>query len=170
MKKKTTTTVALLIALNFAITTAAPVTRTVRAAPQSAPNIVVNGKLSTDKVKRGGSVRGSVTMEIPAGYHVNSSRPLEKFLVATQLQIEGPNGIRVGPVSYPRAVLRNFTFSKVKVSVYEGRPVMSFNVNVPANVATGQVELKARLRYQICSDSLCFPPRTQEVRLALMVN
>jgi thioredoxin:protein disulfide reductase len=139
-------------------------------APQSAPNITVSGKLANDKVKRGGSTRGTVTMEIPSGYHVNSNRPLEKFLVATQLQLETPNGLRVGPIAYPRAVLRTFTFSKVKVSVYEGRPVMSFTVSVPAGAPTGQVELKGRLRYQSCSDSLCFPPRTLEVKLYLTVN
>ena len=138
--------------------------------PQSAPNIGVNGKLAADKVKRGGTVRGTVTMDIPSGYHVNSSRPLEKFLVATQLTIGAPNGIRVGPVTYPRALLRNFQFSKTKVSVYEGRAVMSFNVSVPAKASTGKVELKGRLRYQSCNDSLCFPPKTQEVSFWLSVN
>ena len=140
------------------------------AAPQSAPNIGVNSKLSANNVKRGGSVRATVTMDIPAGYHVNSNRPLEKFLVATELKIEAPNGIRVGAVVYPRALLRNFTFSKTRVSVYEGRAVMSFNVTVPAKAPTGSVELKGRLRYQSCNDSLCFPPKTQEVSLRLTVN
>lgn len=139
-------------------------------APQSAPNIGVNGKLAANSVKRGRIARGTVWMDIPSGYHVNSSRPLEKFLVATQLTIEAPNGIRIGPVTYPRALLRNFKFSKTRVSVYEGRAVMSFNVNVPAKAATGSVELKGRLRYQSCNDSLCFPPKTQEVSLWLTVN
>jgi hypothetical protein len=137
---------------------------------QSAPNIGVTGKVSADSVKRGRNVRGTVVMDIPSGYHVNSSRPLEKFLIATQLQIEAPNGIRVGPVLYPRAVLRNFKFSKTRVSVYEGRAVMSFNATVPANAATGPLELKGRLRYQSCNDDFCFPPRTQEVSLRLTVN
>lgn len=139
-------------------------------APQSAPNIGVNAKLSANSVKRGGRVRGTVAMDIPSGYHVNSSRPLEKFLVATQLKIEAPGGIRIGPVTYPRALLRNFTFSKTRVSVYEGHAVMSFSVSVPANAATGSVELKGRLRYQSCNDALCFPPKTQEVSLWLTVN
>jgi len=138
--------------------------------PQSAPNIGVNGKLSANNVKRGGSVRGTVAMDIPSGYHVNSNRPLEKFLIATELKIESPSGLRVGPVTYPRALLRNFKFSKTRVSVYEGRAVMSFNVTVPAKAPTGSVELKGRLRYQSCNDSLCFPPKTQEVSLWLTVN
>ena len=138
--------------------------------PQSAPNIGVSGQLSANNVKRGGKTRGTVVMDIPGGYHVNSNRPLEQFLVATQLTIQVPNGIRVGPVTYPRPVLRSFKFSKTKVSVYEGRVVMSFNVMAPAKASAGSVELKGRLRYQSCNDSLCFPPKTQEVSLWLTVN
>jgi hypothetical protein len=109
-------------------------------------------------------------MYIPGGYHVNSSRPLEKFLVATELRIEASNSIRVGPVIYPRAVLRMFKFSKSRVSVYEGRAIMRFSVSVPASAAIGSTPLKARLRYQSCNDEVCFPPRTQEVSLSLTIN
>ena len=138
--------------------------------PQSAPNIGVTGNLSASNVKRGRSVQGTIVMDIPGGYHVNSSRPLEKFLVATELRIEASNSIRVGPVIYPRAVLRMFKFSKSRVSVYEGRAVMRFRVSVPASAAIGSTQLKARLRYQSCNDEVCFPPRTQEVSLSLTIN
>ena len=138
--------------------------------PQSPPNIGVNGSLSANSVKRGRSVQGTIVMDIPGGYHVNSSRPLEKFLVATELRIEASNSIRVGPVIYPRAVLRMFKFSKSRVSVYEGRAIMRFSVSVPASAAIGSTQLKARLRYQSCNDEVCFPPRTQEVSLSLTVN
>ncbi len=70
-------------------------------------------------------------MDIPSGYHVNSNRPLEKFLIATQLQIEAPQGIRVGPIIYPRPLLRSLKFSKSKVSVFEGHTIMRFSVTVP---------------------------------------
>lgn len=109
-------------------------------------------------------------MDIPAGYHANSNRPLEKFLIATQLQIEAPNGIRVGPVSYPRALLRSLKFSKNKVSVFEGRTTMRFNLTVPRSFNGSSAELKGRLRYQACNDDTCFPPQTREVNMSLSVQ
>jgi DsbC/DsbD-like thiol-disulfide interchange protein len=139
------------------------------AAPQSAPNIPVNGLLASDKIGRGHTVRGTVIMEIPSGYHVNSNRPLEKFLIATQLQIEAPKGIRVGPILYPRPLLRSLKFSKNKVSVFEGHTTIRFNVTVPKNFAANSAELKARLRFQSCNDELCFPPQTREVKMWLNV-
>ncbi len=138
--------------------------------PQSAPNIRVDGSLSANKTQRGRTVQATVVMDIPSGYHVNSSRPLEKFLIATQVKIEAPKGIRVGPVSYPRAVLRSFKFSKNRVSVYEGRATMRFNITAPRDVSTGSKEMKVRLRYQSCNDEVCFPPQSRELSLWLNVE
>jgi DsbC/DsbD-like thiol-disulfide interchange protein len=134
------------------------------------PNISVNGSLSANKVKRGRTVQATVVMTIPSGYHVNSSRPLEKFLIATQLKVEAPKGISVSAVSYPRAVLRKFQFSKNRVSVYEGRPTMRFSISVPNAVSTGSKEIKVRVRYQSCNDDACFPPQNKDVSLWLNVE
>ena len=140
------------------------------AMPQSAPNVAVNGSLAANKIGRGRSVQGTVVMEIPSGYHANSNRPLEKFLIATHLQIEAPNGIRVGPIGYPRALLRSLKFSKNKVSVFEGRATMRFSVTVSRSFTGNSAELKGRLRYQACNDDTCFPPQTREVKMWLGVE
>ena len=138
--------------------------------PQTPPNISVTGSLSPDQVRRGQTVKGTVVMEIPSGYHVNSSRPLEKFLIPTQLKVEAPRGITIGVVTYPRAALRQFKFSKNRVSVYEGRATMRFDVRVPANFSSGTTELKAHLRFQSCNDEVCFPPQSRDVSLWLKVQ
>ena len=138
--------------------------------PQSAPNIGVSGSLSPGKVQRGRTVRGTIVMDIPRGYHVNSNRPLEKFLIPTQLKIEAPSGVRVGPILYPRPQLRTLKFSKNRVAVFEGRTTIRFTVTVPAGFSSNSVELKARLRYQSCSDEVCFPPQSKEESLWLNVE
>ena len=138
--------------------------------PQSTPNIPVNGSLASNKTERGRTVQGTIVMDIPSGYHANSNRPLEKFLIATQLQIEAPKGIRVGPIVYPRPLLRSLKFSKNKVSVFEGRTTMRFSVTVPRNFTGNSAELKAQLRFQSCNDDPCFPPQTREVKLWLNVE
>jgi len=160
INKLALTTTLLLIPANFLAATP----------PQSAPNISVNGSLAANKITRGRSVQGSVVMDIPSGYHTNSNRPLEKFLIATQLQIETPRGIRVGPITYPRALLRSLKFSKNKVSVFEGRTTMRFSVTIPRAFEGNSAELKARLRFQACNDDMCFPPQTREVKLWLNVE
>lgn len=138
--------------------------------PQSAPNIPVNGSLASDKTQRGRTVQGTIVMDIPSGYHVNSNRPLEKFLIPTQVQVEAAKGIRVGPIVYPRPLLRSLKFSKNKVSVFEGRTTMRFSITIPRSFTGNSAELKARLKYQSCNDDLCFPPQSREVSMWLNVE
>ena len=137
--------------------------------PQSS-NIGVNGFFKPARAKKGQTVQGTVMMDIPSGYHVNSNRPLEKFLIPTQLKIEVPSGVRVGPVTYPRAITRSLKFSKNKVAVFEGRATMRFSVTVPAGYSSNSVEVKARLRYQSCNDEVCFPPQNKDVSIWLNVE
>ena len=132
----------------------------VTAAPMPDPNIGVKGYFATDKAQRGRTVQAAVVIDIPSGYHINSSRPLESYLIATSLKVDGPSGVRIGPSLYPRAALRKFKFSKKQLSVYEGRAVVRLNVTVPANYSGGSIELKAHLRLQSCNDEVCFPPKT----------
>jgi len=138
--------------------------------PQSSSDVNVSGSLAPDKVKKGRVARASVLMDIPSGLHVQSSKPLDKFLVATKLDLETPSGMSVGPVSYPRSLMRKLKFSKGMVAVYEGKAVLRFNVTVPANYSGGSGDIKGKLRFQACNDESCFPPVTREVKMWLNVE
>lgn len=137
---------------------------------QSSSDVNVSGVVKPDKVKKGRVVQATVTLDIPSGLHVQSSRPLDKFLVATKLDVEAPTGMRVGAINYPRALMRNLKFSKKAVAVYEGRVTIRFNVTVPANASAGFSEIKGRLRFQACNDDSCFPPVTREVKMGITVQ
>ena len=147
-----------------------PVTFYSSPAPQSSADVNVSGSLAPDKVRKGRVVRASVVMDIPAGLHVQSNKPLDKFLIATKLDVETPTGMKVGPISYPRALMRKLKFSKGAVAVYEGKSVLRFNVTVPAQYSGGSGEIKGKLRFQACDDESCFPPVTREVKMWLNVE
>lgn len=140
------------------------------APPQSAADINVSGSIAPDKVKKSRTARATVVMDIPSGLHVQSNKPLDKFLVATKLDVETPSGMSVGPITYPRALMRKLKFSKNTVAVYEGKTMLRFNVTVPANYSGGSGEIKGKLRFQACNDESCFPPVTREVKMWLNVE
>jgi len=147
-----------------------PATLYSKPAPQSASDVNINGAVTPDKIKKGRSVRATVVMDIPHGLHVQSNKPLDKFLVPTKLDVETPSGMNVGPISYPRPVMRKLKFSKGNVAVYEGKAMIRFNVTVPANYSGGSGEIKGKLRFQACNDESCFPPVTREVKMWLNVE
>jgi len=152
----------LLLPVNFYATTT-----TTTIAAQSPPNIGLSGFYATDRVQRGRTVQAAVVVDIPQGYHVNANKPLGKYAVPTVLRIDAPGGVRIGPILYPRASVRKFSFSSESLAVYEGRIVLRFNVTVPASFNQGGTELRARLRYQSCTDDTCFQPETREVSMPI---
>jgi DsbC/DsbD-like thiol-disulfide interchange protein len=128
------------------------------------PTIHFKGYYSSDKAQRGRVVRAAVVLEIPDGYHVNANKPLGKYAIPTTVKIEGPSGVTVGPIAFPRAVVRKLkATNNESLAVYEGRAIMRFNVTVPANYGDGWLNLKAKVRYQSCNDDVCFPPKSQEI-------
>ena len=139
------------------------------ATPSREPNISVVGYFSTDKVQRGRPARVAIVIDIPRGYHINSNRPLETYLIATTVKVDPENGLRAGAVSYPRPLLRIFKFSKKQLSVYEGQVRLKFNVTIPANYSDDSAKVKARVRLQSCDDEVCFPPKNHDVSLKIDV-
>lgn len=147
-----------------------PIQASVRSAPEPEPNIGLAGYYSNDKAQRGRTVQGAIVMDIPSGYHVNANRPLGKYAIPTTLKIEAPQGVTVGPVSYPRAIVRKLKASNNEsLAVYENKVIFRFRVTVPANYPGNEVALKVRMRYQSCNDEVCFPPKNQDVDLGIGV-
>ena len=140
------------------------------AAPLPDPNIGVNGYYANDKAQRGRTLQAAIVMDIPAGYHVNANHPLGKYAIPTSLKIDAPRGVAVGPVIYPRAIVRRLkAVNNQPLAVYEGRAILRFSVTMPANYQGGELVLKARLRYQSCNDEVCFPPKNQDVDMGIGV-
>ncbi|MBD0369434.1 MAG: hypothetical protein ICV60_01165 [Pyrinomonadaceae bacterium] len=133
------------------------------------PTISVNGFFATDKAQRGRAVQAAVVMEIPRDFHVNSNKPLGKYVKATALKVSAVSGIKIGPVSYPRGIIRKFSFSEEQLSVFEGRVVMRFTVTIPANFQPGVTQITARLLYQSCSNEVCFQPETRSISMPIAV-
>lgn len=142
---------------------------TAGARPAPEPNISVVGYFATDKAQRGKPVRVAIVIDVPSGYHINSNRPLESYLIATSVKVEAENGLRGSAVTYPRPILRTFKFSSKQLSVYEGQARLKFSVPIPANYSDNSAKIKARVRLQSCNDEVCFPPKNYDLELKVDV-
>ena len=63
--------------------------RAFQAAPAPEPNISVVGYF-VRQAQRGRTFQTAIVIDIPNGYHINSNRPLESYLIATQLKVDAP--------------------------------------------------------------------------------
>lgn len=139
------------------------------AAAQSSAS-VVKVSAAGAQVKRGASASATVTLNIDGGYHINSNRPTEQFLIATALKLEAPKGITAGPVLYPKAKLQKFNFSPKPLSVYDGQVVLKFTARAAASTAPGSQTIKGKLTIQACNHEACLRPQTVDVNIPIAVQ
>ena len=133
----------------------------------SAQNIT--GSIKGGSVAKGSSARGVISMSIPAGLHVNSNRPSFENAIATVIKLSGP-GIRVGAVNYPRGTNRKFEFSENPLNVYEGTVRFPFSIMVPSSFKGDVVRLRATVRFQACTNEVCYPPKSKEITITAKVR
>ena len=136
----------------------------------SAKVVKVKPGESVYKIKRGGSAQLAVIVEVDDGYHINSSRPAEKYLIATSLKIERMAGLTTTPVTYPKAKLEKFEFSKKPLSVFDGKSVLRVTARALPSLAPGSQTLKGKLTVQACNNQQCLRPQTIEVNIPLQVE
>ncbi len=129
----------------------------------------VSGSIGNGTVSRGGSARGTIVLSIPSGLHVNSNRPNSEYSIPTTVRLTA-TGARVTGVTYPRGKNKRFQFSPDTINVYEGRVSFPFTVRVPANFRGNSITVRAAVRYQACTDEVCYPPRTQNITLTARVR
>ncbi|BDX07597.1 hypothetical protein MACH26_31180 [Planctobacterium marinum] len=81
------------------------------------------------------------------GWHVNSHQPLDKELIATNVEFPIPNNVEV---IYPAPLVKEFTGTKTKVSVFDKH----FSLHISNGQGIGYVDLQA------CSTelNLCLQP------------
>ena len=137
---------------------------------QSSAKVV---KLKTDqsvyKVSKGASVKIKVVIDIDKGYHINSNRPREEFLIATSLKFDRLPGLTVTRVVYPKAKLQKFPFSETSMSVYEEKAELSFTARALSSLGAGRHTLKGKLRVQACNDQACLRPDNIDVEIPIEV-
>lgn len=111
--------------------------------------------------RTGDTVRGVVTATIESGWHINSNKPLDDFVIPSALVLDGTTADLVS-AEYPPHTVRAFTFTGgQKLAVYEG----TIRIPFAATLKKGATSIRAKLRYQACNDTICLPPRNADVTI-----
>lgn len=108
-------------------------------------------------------------IQLRNGYHVNSDKPADEYLIPLKLTWE-PGQLQVAEVVYPKAKLEHYSFSSKPLSVFTGDFDIVTRFKVPPKAQTGTSVLVGKLRYQACNNQMCLPPKTIEVRLPVDIQ
>lgn len=129
------------------------------ALPSAASIVSPRAYVSLEPVPAGKEFQAAVVMAIARGFHVNSHKPSDEYLIPTTLTPQLPAGIELLETIYPPGKLEKFAFSPDKpLDVYTGSVTLRMRLTSQSSAALGATTIPMTLRYQACNDSSCLPP------------
>jgi hypothetical protein len=120
-------------------------------------------------VKRNEPAVQKLKINIQPGYHANSNKPSESYLIPFKLTWE-PGPLEATEIVYPPAKMEKFSFSESPLSIYDGAFEVASKFKKTATAQPGPAVMTGKLRYQACNDKMCLPPKTVEVKLSLLIE
>ena len=138
-------------------------------AATSAPNVSFDN-VATPQTSPGATVQLIFEASLPDGYHVNSDAPLDEFLKPTRLLLEVPDGVHLENIAYPRASLFKTQFAEAPLAVFEHTFSIGASLRIAERVQPGEYSVNATLKYQACTEQVCYPPTTRSTEIVLIVE
>jgi DsbC/DsbD-like thiol-disulfide interchange protein len=118
-------------------------------------------------VKRGEEFSHKLSVSIEPGFHVNSNKPKDEFLIPLQLTW-APGPLTAESVSYPQP--EDIKVGPDTLSVFTGKVVLQTKFRATKQSSTLPTSIVGKLHYQACNNQMCFRPATVEVRLPVVVQ
>ena len=115
----------------------------------------------------GSTHRIAIEAKLDAGFHVNSNKPLEEALIATQLTLTPPEGIRLDSIAWPESFL--FEVAGDQLAVFEEEFIIGAALALDHDLAVGAYAVPGTLHYQACDNTICYFPTSVPVEFHLTV-
>ncbi|HEV7389617.1 MAG TPA: protein-disulfide reductase DsbD N-terminal domain-containing protein [Gemmatimonadaceae bacterium] len=130
---------------------------------------VIGGSEARDVVS-GRTVPIILQAEIAKGWHIYSLTQKAGGPIPLRLELVGPPDVVVrGVIKAPkpdRFFDKNFG---IETELYSGSPRFTIPVGVPGRALSGIRKFQIGARYQVCSDKMCLPPRTDRLDVAIRI-
>jgi Thiol:disulfide interchange protein DsbD, N-terminal len=120
-------------------------------------------------IHRGATGEFSLKAELAPGFHVNSNKPGDDYLIPIKLTWN-KEPLEAEQVNYPKPQMEKLSFSPNPISVYTGSFEIVTRFKAPPSAAPGMAFMNGKLRYQACNNKECLPPRTVDVRVTLDIQ
>jgi thiol:disulfide interchange protein len=126
----------------------------------------IDALASVDRVRPKDQFEIAVLVDVGPGFHIQSNKPFNESLIATDLFLENVEGVSFSALKFPTPTLRQV--GQEKVAEFSGRVPIRFQGQADNTLPAGPLKLGGIVRYQACNDEgRCFA--AQNVAWALEV-
>jgi DsbC/DsbD-like thiol-disulfide interchange protein len=127
------------------------------------------GAVVPARVERGGLVNVRLTATIDTGWHLYSTTQPPGGPVPTRITVQSPPFVLAGAVLFPKPTVHPDPNFQINVETYESAVTFVIPVRVDAAAPVGTDTVVVSARYQACNATLCLPPQTAKVPVAVQV-
>ena len=131
--------------------------------------VKISTKAKSIIIKQGETFSIDLDIIINSGWHINSNKPNDDFLIRSEITANG-KGIVLSGVKYPQAHNLKLAFSEEPVSVYEKTVIAKLNFKANKNIPIGIQKVLVTLDYQACNDVSCMPPNSTATEFEIEVS
>ncbi|MBZ0200421.1 MAG: thioredoxin fold domain-containing protein [Ignavibacteriaceae bacterium] len=125
---------------------------------------------SIDKVTPGSEFKIALKVNIDESWHINSDKPYDEFLIASDITVTGVDEIATIKIAYPIAHDITLSFSEDPLSTWQGEVFMGALLSVSKEIKPGTYKLVITLNYQACDNKTCLAPTSVEDTLTIEVG
>ena len=132
---------------------------------------IVNIKIykSFDKIHPGSQVKIAIEANIKNGWHINSVKPKEDFLIPTTITLDSSSSLSFDKLQFPESEDLKFDFSDTPLAVYQGNILIGGIITIPKNYKLGIKKIKLSFGYQACNNINCLPPYSVDTTFTLEI-
>jgi len=120
--------------------------------------VAVRAVAPVEQVSAGGETALTIELEIARSYHINSSRPLQDYLIPTSVEFDPMQGVTFEEAVFPEALIKKLPVSDTPMSVYERKVKITAAMRLAEDFSQKEAIVHGRVRSQACDRNSCLPP------------
>ena len=118
-------------------------------------------------MKPGGSIIQTLKVVVQPGFHVNSDKPKDEFVIPLKLTWAG-GPLEAKSISYPKP--EEIQVGGQPLTVFTGNFTIQIEFHAPEHAQTGTGNMTGKLHYQACNNQMCYRPAIVDVRLPVAIE
>ncbi|MCI0515996.1 DUF255 domain-containing protein, partial [candidate division KSB1 bacterium] len=118
----------------------------------------------------GQTVMLQLEITLAADWHINGNKPLESYLIPTELKLDPVADGAWGEIKYPEPQKIKFALSETPMLAYSGTFTISVPLEFSPTAPSGERVIQGKLAFQGCNDQTCLAPKEKVFSLNLNLN
>jgi DsbC/DsbD-like thiol-disulfide interchange protein len=118
-------------------------------------------------VKAGATVDETLNLSVREGFHVNSDKPKDDYIIPIKLSWAG-GPVETRQVIYPKP--EEMKVGDQQLTVFSGAFSIKTQFHVAEGAAKGTFTVNGKLHYQACNNEMCLRPVTVDIPLTVSIE